>query len=47
MPNPANELTALCPADTNYILSKQQPETEVRKILRKFKVLVNVLPKPP
>jgi len=31
-------------ADTNYILSKQNPEMEVRKILRKFKVLVNVLP---
>jgi len=40
-------ISALCLADTNNILSKQHPETEVRKILRKFKVLVNVLPKPP
>jgi len=30
-------------ADTHYILSKQNPDLEVRKILRKFKVLVNVL----
>lgn len=37
-------ISALCLADTNYILSKQHPEMEVRKILRKFKVLVNVLP---
>jgi predicted nucleic acid-binding protein len=37
-------VSALCLADINYILSKQIPEMEVRKILRKFKVLVNVLP---
>jgi len=37
-------ISALCLADINYILSKQYPETEVRKILRKFKVLVTVLP---
>jgi predicted nucleic acid-binding protein len=37
-------ISALCLADTNYILSKQHPEMEVRKILRKFKILVRVLP---
>jgi predicted nucleic acid-binding protein len=37
-------ISALCLADSNYILSRQLPEIEVRKILRKFKVLVNVLP---
>ncbi len=37
-------ISALCLADSNYILSKQLPAAEVRKILRKFKVLVNVLP---
>ena len=37
-------ISALCLADSNYILSKQHPEMEVRKILRRFKVLVNVLP---
>ncbi len=37
-------ISALCLADINYILSKQIPEMEVRTILRKFKVLVNVLP---
>ena len=37
-------ISALCMADLNYILSKQIPEMEVTKILRKFKVLVNVLP---
>lgn len=31
-------------ADAHYILSRQNPEVEVRKVLRKFKVLVNVLP---
>jgi predicted nucleic acid-binding protein len=36
-------ISALCLADINYILSKHIPEMEVRKILRKFKVLVNVL----
>ena len=30
--------------DAHYIMCRQNPETEVRKILRKFKVLVNVLP---
>lgn len=37
-------ISALCLADANYILSKQIPGIEVRKILRNFKVLVNVLP---
>ena len=37
-------ISALCLADVNYILSKKTPEMEVRKILRKFKVLVNLLP---
>ncbi len=37
-------VSSLCLADANYILSGQNPEMEVRKILRKFKVLVNVLP---
>jgi predicted nucleic acid-binding protein len=36
-------ISSLCLADTHYILSKQNPEMEVRKILRKFKVLVHVL----
>jgi predicted nucleic acid-binding protein len=36
-------ISALCLADTHYILSRQNPEKEVRKILRKFKVLVTVL----
>jgi predicted nucleic acid-binding protein len=36
-------ISSLCLADTHYILSKQNQEKEVRKILRKFKVLVNVL----
>jgi predicted nucleic acid-binding protein len=36
-------ISALCLADSNYILSRQHSEMEVRKILRKFKVLVNVL----
>jgi predicted nucleic acid-binding protein len=37
-------ISALCLADAHYILSRQNPEIEVRKVLRKFKVLVNVLP---
>jgi predicted nucleic acid-binding protein len=37
-------ISALCIADSNYILSKQHPEKEVRKVLRNFKVLVKVLP---
>jgi predicted nucleic acid-binding protein len=37
-------ISSLCLADTHYILSKQNHDLEVRKILRKFKVLVNVLP---
>jgi len=37
-------ISSLCIADAHYILSRQNPETEVRNILRKFKVLVNVLP---
>jgi predicted nucleic acid-binding protein len=36
-------ISALSLADTNYILSRQNPEMEVRKILRRFKVLVNIL----
>ena len=36
-------ISSLCLADANYILSRQNPEIEVRKILRKIKVLVNVL----
>ncbi len=37
-------VSALCLADINYILSKQNLEMDVRGILRKFKVLVDVLP---
>ncbi|MGC1390056.1 MAG: PIN domain-containing protein [Bacteroidales bacterium] len=37
-------ISSLCIADARYILSRQNPEIEVRNILRKFKVLVNVLP---
>ena len=37
-------ISSLCLADTHYILSKQNPEMKVRKILRNLKVLVNVLP---
>jgi predicted nucleic acid-binding protein len=37
-------ISSLGLADANYILSKQKPEMEVRSVLRKFKVLVNVLP---
>jgi predicted nucleic acid-binding protein len=37
-------ISSLCLADANYILSRQKPEMEVRSVLRKFKVLVNVLP---
>jgi len=37
-------ISSLCLADAQYILSRQNPEIEVRKVLRKFKVLVNVLP---
>jgi predicted nucleic acid-binding protein len=37
-------ISSLCLADTHYILSRQNPEMEVRNILRTFKVLVNVLP---
>jgi predicted nucleic acid-binding protein len=37
-------ISALCLADTNYILSKQLPVKDVRKLLRDFKILVNVLP---
>lgn len=36
-------ISSLCLADAQYILSRQNPEIEVRKVLRKFKVLVNVL----
>ncbi len=37
-------VSSLCIADAHYILSKENPEMEVRNILRKFKVLVTVLP---
>jgi predicted nucleic acid-binding protein len=37
-------ISSLCLADAHYILAKQNPEMEARKILRKFKVLVKVLP---
>jgi predicted nucleic acid-binding protein len=37
-------ISALCLADSYDILSKQYPVREVRKILRKFKVLVTILP---
>jgi predicted nucleic acid-binding protein len=37
-------ISALCLADANYILTRQKPEMEVRSVLRKLKVLVNVLP---
>ena len=37
-------ISALCLADAHYILLKQSPDIEVRSILRKLKVLVNVLP---
>jgi predicted nucleic acid-binding protein len=37
-------ISSLCLADAHYILSRQNPGIEVRKVLRKLKVLVNVLP---
>ena len=37
-------ISSLCLADAHYILSRQNPEMEVRNILRTFKVLINVLP---
>ena len=37
-------ISSLGLADAHYILSRQNPEMEVRNVLRKFKVLVNVLP---
>jgi len=37
-------ISSLCLADSHYILARQKPEMEVRNILRKFKVLVIVLP---
>jgi predicted nucleic acid-binding protein len=37
-------ISALCLADANYILSRQKPEMEVRSVLSKIKVLLNVLP---
>ena len=37
-------ISSLCLADSHYILSRQKSEMEVRNILRKFKVLVIVLP---
>jgi predicted nucleic acid-binding protein len=33
-------ISSLCMADVHYILSRKNPEAEVRKILRKFKVLL-------
>jgi predicted nucleic acid-binding protein len=37
-------ISALCLADAHYILLKQNPDLEVRSILRRFKILVTVLP---
>lgn len=37
-------ISALTFANTHYVLSKQRPENEAREILRKFKVLVEILP---
>ena len=37
-------ISALTFANTNYVLSKQISENEAREILRKFKVLVEILP---
>ena len=37
-------ISALGLADSNYILTKQLPVKDARKILRDFKILVNVLP---
>jgi predicted nucleic acid-binding protein len=37
-------ISSLCIADAHYILSRQNSQIEVRSILRKFKVLVTVLP---
>lgn len=37
-------ISSLSIADAHYILSRQNPEMEVRNVLRKLKVLVNVLP---
>jgi predicted nucleic acid-binding protein len=37
-------ISSLCIADAHYIPSRQNSQIEVRSILRKFKVLVTVLP---
>jgi len=37
-------ISALTFANTNYVLSRQRSENEARQILRKFKVLVEILP---
>ena len=37
-------VSSLCFGNLNYILSKQKSSSEARKILSRFKVLVNVLP---
>jgi predicted nucleic acid-binding protein len=37
-------ISALCLADAHYILLKQNPDLEVRSVLRRFKILVTVLP---
>jgi predicted nucleic acid-binding protein len=37
-------ISSLSLADAYYILCRQNPATKVRKILRKFKVLVTILP---
>lgn len=37
-------VSSLCFGNLNYILSKQKSASEARKILSRFKVLVNVLP---
>jgi len=37
-------ISSLCLADAHYILCRQNPAAKVRKILRKFKVLVTIIP---
>lgn len=37
-------ISALTIANTNYLLLKLKPQTEVKSILRKFKLLVKILP---
>jgi predicted nucleic acid-binding protein len=37
-------ISSLSFANTNYVLSRQKSTLEVREILRRFRILVNVLP---